>query len=392
MSEVQPTVVRPAHPRVRVVFIVAVVAAGIALRLAAAQDRPNWDFDSFRLVAAIRAHGGNVYAETARYNYGPVWFLVLQGLDGLTRACADPAAAFRLALVGLLTLVDVAIAAILLGRYGVRAAALFFLNPISIVISGHHNQFDNLALLIGLVAMLAWEREERAGRGHPASLCLVGLSLMTKHLLFAFPLWLAVRERGARALIALLLPAAMFLLSFLPWWVDGADGIVHNVFLHRSLANMPAVRLVVHGAPSAFLVACTVWGLALLGGAVVGRTRRPLDALLLYAVVFVAFSPSVGFQYLVSVLPEIAVHMNVGYALFTAVASILMLVSGVELDCQRCATALAPVLAQVGNSLRWPVAFLILGLTLDLWGSAIRAGARAAASRVAAAIRRQRAE
>jgi hypothetical protein len=387
MSEAPRPAVRPAHPRARVVFIVAVVAAGIALRLAAAQCRPNWDFDSFRIVAAIRADGGNVYAETKRYNYGPVWFLVLQGLDGLARTCADPVAAFRLALAVLLTLVDLGITAILLQRYGARAAALFFLNPVSIVISGQHNQFDNLALLIGLVAVLVWEREERAGRAHPASLCLVGLSLATKHILFAFPLWLAVRERGARTLVTLLLPPAVFVLSFLPWWVGGADGIVHHVFLYRSIKNMPAVRAVVHGAPHAFLVACTVWALALLGGAVAGRARRPLDALLLYAVVVVAFSPSVAIQYLASVLPEIAVHANVGYALFTAVASILMLVSPDELDCHSCATVLAPVLAHV--NMRSLVAFLILGLTLDLWGGAIRAGARAAASRVAAEIRRR---
>jgi hypothetical protein len=396
MSEAPRPPVRPAHSWARIVFILAVVAAGIALRLAAAQCRPNYDFESFRIVAAIRAHGGNVYAETTRYNYGPIWFLVLQGLDRLARAFSDPVAAFRFELALLLTLVDLGIAATLLGRYGARAAAFFFLHPISIVITGQHNQFDNLALLIGLVAMLLWEREERAGRGHPASLFLVGLSLATKHILFAFPLWLAVRERGPRKIVALLLPPALFLLAFLPWWAGGANGIVHNVFLYRSLDNMPAAKLlpplIVEVAHSDARVSFTLWALALLAGAFAGRKRRPFDSLLLYSVVFIAFSPSVGFQYLVSVVPEIAVRPNVGYALFTVVATILLLISDVEIDFRPLATALEPFISRVGNTLSWLVAFLILGLALDLWGGAIRARARAAVRRVSAEIRRQLAE
>ena len=37
---------------------------------------------------------------------------------------------------------------------GRTAAYLFFLNPISIIITGDHNQFDNLALLLGLLSTL----------------------------------------------------------------------------------------------------------------------------------------------------------------------------------------------------------------------------------------------
>ncbi len=37
-----------------------------------------YDFDSYRLVANAITYGKNVYAWTPRYNYGPVWFNLLQ--------------------------------------------------------------------------------------------------------------------------------------------------------------------------------------------------------------------------------------------------------------------------------------------------------------------------
>src|SRR6185369_1491861 len=101
----------------------------------------------------------------------------------------------------LLTLGDVAIWAVLRGRHGSRVAALFFLNPVSILITGLHGQFDNLAVLAALLAMLVMGEHEAGrtaaapGRGRwLCGLALIGLSLCVKHLLFVFPAWLALKE------------------------------------------------------------------------------------------------------------------------------------------------------------------------------------------------------
>ncbi|CAM8376021.1 hypothetical protein MCEMHM7_00896 [Candidatus Methylopumilus planktonicus] len=56
-------------------------AFGLGIRLFCASRGYNWDVDSYRVVADIVARGGNVYQETGRYNYGPIWFYILHWLD-----------------------------------------------------------------------------------------------------------------------------------------------------------------------------------------------------------------------------------------------------------------------------------------------------------------------
>ena len=66
----------------RWVFLV-IIALGLDLRMGAAVLGHNFDIESWYIVADIMRHGGNVYAETGRYNYGPVWFFILHVLDVL---------------------------------------------------------------------------------------------------------------------------------------------------------------------------------------------------------------------------------------------------------------------------------------------------------------------
>ena len=94
-------------------LLVTVVVLGMVLRLLAAARGHNFDFESFIIVADIARDGGNVYADTLRYNYGPIWFLVIQAIDQLA---VRNEFAFRYLIVILLSLVDVGIFAILLGR------------------------------------------------------------------------------------------------------------------------------------------------------------------------------------------------------------------------------------------------------------------------------------
>lgn len=60
------------------VFIV-ICALGIMARFFVMQLGHNYDFESYMIVGDIVSKGGNVYAETYRYNYGFVFFFI-QGL------------------------------------------------------------------------------------------------------------------------------------------------------------------------------------------------------------------------------------------------------------------------------------------------------------------------
>src|SRR5664279_132719 len=188
-----------------------VIIAGIAARLLVATCGHNYDVDSWQIVANIVERGANVYASTERYTYGPVWFQILHGLDLL--AGHNPAV-LRYLVAGFLSLVDVGIFYILWRKYGRVAACLFFFNPISVIITGYHSQIDNLAVLLGLLA--AWlvgdEFDRPLNRRKLLGLFVLGLSLATKHLLFAFPFWLAVKQRGIWHKVGIiLLPVGLFL-------------------------------------------------------------------------------------------------------------------------------------------------------------------------------------
>jgi len=67
VAKAPPTILRKQIPRV--LFITA-VAIGIGLRIWVSTFGYNFDFESYAVVASIIDSGGNVYAETHRYNYG----------------------------------------------------------------------------------------------------------------------------------------------------------------------------------------------------------------------------------------------------------------------------------------------------------------------------------
>ena len=211
--------------RLALVFVAAAAVIGIVARLLAAAQGHNYDVESYWIVSGIVEEGGNVYAETRRYNYGPAWFIVLGALRQVAELFDDPFVALRYLVAALLTIVDLAIALMLGMRFGRLAAVLFLLHPLSILITGYHSQFDNLAIAVGFAGVLLLERAERSETTGPAGrwawvagVLVIGLSLIFKHLLVVLPLWLALRQRSlARAAIVLIVPLAMLVASFLPF-------------------------------------------------------------------------------------------------------------------------------------------------------------------------------
>jgi uncharacterized protein Usg len=306
----------------------AVMIAGIVARLLMAMCGHNYDTVSCWIVSQIVERGGNVYAETSRYNYGPVWFHVLHALNRLAGHDQD---VFRYLLAGFLSLVDAGIFYILWRKYGRVAACLFFFNPISVIITGYQSQFDNLAVLLGLLA--AWlvgdEFDRPLNRRKLLGLFVLGLSLTTKHLFFAFPFWLAVKQKGIwhKAGI-ILLPVGLFLLSFVPYWSGGRAGIIHNVFMYQSLNNEFFYNLFVPLSLQQMYSSRDIWYLLLIVFAFVWRRKNTFESLLLYTAVLVTASPAVANQYLAIPVPFVATHINIFTLLYTAFGTLHLLVDG----------------------------------------------------------------
>lgn len=287
--------------RASVVAVPLVLAVGVALRYWVSTLGSNFDLESYGIVADIVDRGGNVYAETERYNYGPIWFYVLGFLHDLSGLFSDPAGAFRPLLIGVLTLADVGIWAVLHRRFGRIAGFLFFLNPVSIIITGYHNQFDNVAILVGLLAMLVY------AASFVPSLLLLGLSLTVKHVLLVFPLWLAIKEKGLeRKLAVLALPVAVLVLSFVPFLGEGRDGIVANVVRYRGHDNAPFWHGVLPAQLQPLISPFVLFAVAMVVLGFVWRRRNHFDLALLYLVPLVVFAPSIANQYLAIAVPAMA--------------------------------------------------------------------------------------
>ncbi len=326
MSEADHPVPRPSPSPRTVLLLALALVVGVAARCLVATLGHNFDTISYTIVASIVDAGGNVYAQTSRYNYAPPWSFVVHQLAVWASGFRDPFAAFKWMLTLLLTLADVALAALLYQRAGPRAACLFFLNPISVIITGYHRQFDNIALLVGLLALGVIEGHRSRWRPWIGG-AVLALSLAIKHVLFALPVWLAAREEEWRSrLVVLLLPPALFVASFLPYWAHGRAGIVENVFLYRGYDNIPLLHALVPGPLRPLLPPTLLFLVVLVGAGVLLRRRPPFEGFLLYTLLLVTFAPSVTNQALAIVVPAIATFPSAIFAAFTAVATVHLLV------------------------------------------------------------------
>lgn len=315
-------------------LIPPILLTGISLRMALALHGHNYDVLSYRIVADIMSHGGNVYAQTDRYNYAPVWFLILRTLDLLPSFGLDTLVTLRTKIAALLTLADVGIFVFLLQRYDLRTATLFFLNPISIIISGYHNQFDNVAIFVAIISVSTMDKVDQRDvmkiRCRWAlGIAGLGLSLCIKHILFMFPFWLALKEPNwTRKLLIITVPIGIFLISFAPYWRVGHEGIIYNVFQYRSFQNGPLWYAILPHMLYEILpqTGLFIAALALVGIAV--RAEKRFDSLLTYLVAVVVFSSSLANQYFAIPLVAISVLWNTQFRIYTFVVTIFLLLHG----------------------------------------------------------------
>lgn len=202
----------------------------------------NFDQDSYDLVAGLMLQGKNVYVETARYNYAPVWAYIL---EALARIAIHYHAEYHIVVRGFLTFVDVGVAAVI-GMIAARlrpgsgrfAFSAYLLNPVAILLVGYHGQFENLAMLPMLLAVYLTTGKHRTRSSTLVIWLLATASLLTKHLV-VFSIWMffvyVFTER--RYLVAMALSVISFLLSFTPFLPSGLNGIIRNLILYGELSS-----------------------------------------------------------------------------------------------------------------------------------------------------------
>jgi len=170
------------------------VLIGIFLRFYTATFGSNYDFETWNIGANLIKDGISVYTipdsdSWGRFNWGPIWpytlyiFKVISGEDRLT---------FHLFLTGYLTIIDLLICFFLYKLFGKLISILYFLSPLTYLITGFALQFENTAILLALIGWYYYLKDSK--KYYYLTAVLFGLSLSAKHLLILFPLWLFFYE------------------------------------------------------------------------------------------------------------------------------------------------------------------------------------------------------
>ena len=300
---------RPDRWQISVRFFAVSCLLTFLLRVYLCRLGSNFDYDSFNLVGDLMVKGKNVYASTDRYNYAPVWMWVLYFLKLVSGSH------FRYGLSAFISLVDVAIAGVLFQRGNRMAALLILFSPVCIIISGFHCQFDNLAILIGLVAVRYAETRKSYKVAGLAGLntreimilaFIVGFSITTKHVLIFFPFWfLFIRDiKFFRRILLCGLPLAVFMLSFLPYLSAWHD-IKENVFKYGSSGNLVFYHLFLPDALNSVLLFISlklyklIFIFLMIFSGYFLRSRVFMEQLLFYCAFMVLFSCSLYTHYLI---------------------------------------------------------------------------------------------
>lgn len=201
----------------------------------------NFDIMQFYKDVDIYRNHGNIYIEQNKhYNYSPLWYYYLGILDKVT--LQEKYFPLYLTIRISLIIVDIFNTLILIWiayRYKKSlslTAGLYMLNPILIVLTGYHGQFEQLAMFF-LLAAFALSISIK-NKIHKALLfaCLV-ISFCIKHVI-AFPLILFIQALYNSRIKTILLTSIItiiFLTTFIPYIKTASKEIVSYVFMYRSV-------------------------------------------------------------------------------------------------------------------------------------------------------------
>lgn len=214
-----------------VVVYIALACMGLWVRFWLATTSYNVDIENYIKDVRIFHSQGNIYTEQAAYNYTPIWFYVLGGVD-IVRSIIVPNMTFATAIRIFLSLVDVVILIVLFGLCLKKKIPMytpllyFFLNPVSIIISAKHGQFDNVAILF---LVLAWYASER--KAYMVTWLLGAVALIIKHIVL-FPLLILYWSIWGirKGSIAIFFAILAFFVTFIPYVEAWREILSHVVF------------------------------------------------------------------------------------------------------------------------------------------------------------------
>lgn len=328
---------RDAYKPVFVCASLVALALGLRLAVMLVTNGAAYDLTSYHIQAQSVFEHRNIYLFTDRYPYPPVWIWLVSLAQWAGHVTNLPFAWFVKApgIAG-----DCLIVALLWRRAGSWAALFYACNPVSLLITAGHGQFDGLVMALVIVAWVMVTGTQRHAY-YWGALALGGaIALKGYPLLFLPPLILAAQSPRQRVIVAGL--AALPLLVALVVY-GGLFGWTREMFLHvLGYSSYPYfgwalyidVLLKQFLSAASFKAVVALLSLVARGallvviGWLVWRGRRwPLERLWLALVLAVyALAPGIAVQYFLWALPLLALvdrKRGMIYTLLSFVAMVL---------------------------------------------------------------------
>jgi len=276
-----------------------------------------YDIESFRLVGEALLNGEDVYtsAATGRHPYFPLQMYAVGTATYLSRTTSLP---FVVWLKLPAVLADVCISVLIYisfrkwGRsetISLSWALLYALNPIAILVSAYHGQFDSISVLLLLMAWYAWHFGAHIKR----SAVFLGFAALNKSwpivfLPIAFIRLTNNRQRLIYTLFALSIPA-IFTAAYVILFSSDPTPMLRRALTHSGVAGYWGASLIIYLLGNPFFDTAQIWPavlsfqrilILLVGLLTLWLTRRQsaLDALLTIILAIFAVTLGVGIQWL----------------------------------------------------------------------------------------------
>jgi hypothetical protein len=328
------------NKKLKQISILTIVSLGLGLRIYLAfVSKGNFDMRSYEIVSKIFLEGKNVYAETGRYNYSPIWFLVL----GFLKILSNNFNLYFPFLIGfILTVFDSASLYLifkickLFKKSFFIPALLFFLNPISILLTSHHRQFENITSFFVVLGIYLYIKKADKTKIW-FSFLLAGI---IKHLSFNQVLvgLNHIFKKKIKVMAMFLLSVLIFLLTFVPYVIDASNNIIKQVFLYKGYEGIygPGYFISLWGpikdfAPFSVYPFIIVYFLF----ALFYKSKIILRTSLVNSLFFLSFTSGYGDQYFVLPVAVGAIIGGFWFYLYTLVLSLFLFGAAAELGIEK---------------------------------------------------------
>ncbi|MDC3006952.1 hypothetical protein OAY86_01165 [Candidatus Pelagibacter sp.] len=316
---------------------------GIILRVWISQFGSNFDFAMWQINLDIFKEGKSIWHE-GMYAYGSPWIYTLYILDSISLPFLEnnsfiqniPGSFYRFKIVIFLSFIDISIFYLLYKNYSLKIGLLYLINPISIILTGHHNAFNNYAILFGFLAVLNYGDLNSKDLSFKKifSLFLFGLSISIKHILIFFPIWWAFKEKKIINKILIISISYMtFIVLFIPFYED-FQKIIYNILYLGRHETGPFWKMFLPELLHRYFNFFTLASLLLIVLGIFLVNKKLKESFYLYLIATTAFAPQMYTQYLFIPLIAIAIYWNFKLIIFTTITFFLFLVDGDQLNIQ----------------------------------------------------------